>query len=234
MNSAATAPMPGKAGTITTSCRNIRAIDNAAVAGGCGDRQGPPPLLGTGRSRCRATEATGARLRSVSRVNGHRTLLLLRHAKSDYPAGVADHDRPLAPRGIREAGLAGDWLRTNAPAIDSVLCSTAARARQTLARTGIDAPTRYSERLYDAVPGAVIEEINTVGDEVKTLLIVGHEPTMSGVALALAGADATDDTVAERVAAKFPTSGIAVLAVPCAWENLEPGRAALVGFEVPR
>ena len=53
----------------------------------------------------------------------YRTLLLLRHAKSDYPAGVADHDRPLAPRGVREAGLAGDWLRAHAPAVDAVLCS---------------------------------------------------------------------------------------------------------------
>ena len=40
----------------------------------------------------------------------HRTLLLLRHSKSDYPQGVADHERPLAPRGEREAALAGDWL----------------------------------------------------------------------------------------------------------------------------
>lgn len=167
----------------------------------------------------------------MCRVNVLRTLLLLRHAKSDYPDGVADHDRPLAPRGIREAGLAGDWLRANVTTVDAVLCSTSTRTRQTLARTGINAPTRYAERLYGAAPGTVIEEINTVGDEVKTLLVVGHEPTMSGLALVLAGADGT---VAERIAAKFPTSAIAVLAVPCGWEDLEPGAAALVGFEVPR
>ena len=71
---------------------------------------------------------------SLTRVSGpQHTLVLMRHAKSDYPPGVADHDRPLAPRGIREAGLAGDWLRANTPAIDAVLCSTATRARQTLA-----------------------------------------------------------------------------------------------------
>ena len=83
----------------------------------------------------------------------------MRHAKSDYPAGVADHDRPLAPRGIREAGLAGDWLRANVLTIDAVLCSTATRARQTLDNTGIEAPVRYSERLYGATPGTMIEEI---------------------------------------------------------------------------
>ena len=69
-----------------------------------------------------------------------RTLVLMRHAKSDYPDGVTDHDRPLAARGDREAGLAGDWLRETAPTIDAVLCSTATRTRQTLERTGIVAP----------------------------------------------------------------------------------------------
>jgi len=167
-------------------------------------------------------------------MNDQRTLLLMRHAKSDYPEGVADHDRPLAPRGIREAGLAGDWLRANAPTIDAVLCSTATRARQTLDNTRIDAPVRYSERLYGATPGTMIEEISETTDAVATLLVVGHEPTMSGLALILADDDGTDTAVVERISAKFPTSAIAVLAVPGAWKGLEPGRAALAGFEVPR
>src|SRR6476659_7642568 len=91
----------------------------------------------------------------------YRTLMLLRHAKSDYPTGVADHERPLAPRGEREAGLAGDWLRAHAPAVDAVLCSTATRTRETLARTRIEAPVNYVDRLYDATTGAMIEEINS-------------------------------------------------------------------------
>lgn len=169
----------------------------------------------------------------MAAVKDQRTLLLMRHAKSDYPPGVADHDRPLAPRGVKQAGLAGDWLRANAPAIDAVLCSTATRARQTLANTGIDAPVRYSERLYGATPGTMIEEINTVGEEVETLLVVGHEPTMSALALGLAG-NGTNAPAAQRISAKFPTSAIAVLTVPSGWEDLELGRAALIGFEVPR
>jgi phosphohistidine phosphatase len=167
-------------------------------------------------------------------VTGQRTLLLMRHAKSDYPPGVVDHDRPLAPRGIRQAGLAGDWLRASAPTIDGVLCSTATRARQTLLNTGIDAKVRYSERLYDATPGTVIEEINTVDDEVSTLLVVGHEPTTSALALALADDRSSDIAAAERICAKFPTSAIAVLTVSCGWKDLELGTASLIDFEVPR
>ena len=158
----------------------------------------------------------------------------MRHAKSDYPAGVADHERPLAPRGIREAGLAGDWLRANVPTIDGVLCSTATRARQTLARSGIDAPVRYSERLYGATPGTMIDEISETADAIATLLVIGHEPTMSELALTLADDDGTDAAVVERISTKFPTSAIAVLTIPGAWKGLEPRRAALTGFEVPR
>jgi phosphohistidine phosphatase len=167
-------------------------------------------------------------------MTGQRTLLLMRHAKSDYPDGVADHDRPLAPRGIRQAGLAGDWLRANVPAIDGVLCSSATRARQTLANTRIDAPVRYSEGLYGASPGTMIDEISATADTVATLLVIGHEPAMSALALRLAGADGTDAAAAERISAKFPTSAIAVLTVPSAWKGLEPGLAALTGFQVPR
>ena len=111
--------------------------------------------------------------------DSYRTLLLLRHAKSDYPPGVVDHDRPLAPRGMREAGLAGDWMRAHAPAVDAVLCSTATRARGTLERTRIDAPVEFVDRLYDAAPGTVIDVINGVRSrfdfDVRTLLVIGHE-----------------------------------------------------------
>jgi len=164
----------------------------------------------------------------------HRTLVLLRHAKSAYPDGVADHDRPLASRGIREAALAGEWLRANVPAIDSVLCSTATRARETLAHTGINAPVRYVDRLYGATPGTVIEQVNQVSDETNTLLVVGHEPTISELAIILAGSEGTDAAALEQISVKFPTSGIAALRVAGRWQQVEPHGAALVAFHVPR
>ncbi|GFG75098.1 SixA phosphatase family protein [Mycobacterium botniense] len=163
-----------------------------------------------------------------------RTLALLRHAKSAYPEGIVDHERPLAPRGVRQARLAGDWLRANLPVIDHVLCSTATRARQTLEYTGVDSPVHYSERLYGTTAATVIEEIHTVDDGVMTLLVVGHEPVISEVAVRLAGAGGTDTAAVERISAKFPTSAIAVLRIGCSWERLEPGGATLINFHVPR
>ncbi len=164
----------------------------------------------------------------------YRTLLLLRHAKSDYPAGVPDHERPLAARGRREAELAGDWLRAHTPAVDAVLCSTATRTRQTLERTRIEAPVTYADRLYDATPGAVINEINGVEPEVETLLVIGHEPAMSSVALGLATPDGSNTTAAEHISTKFPTSAIAVLRTAEPWDRVTLSSAALVTFHVPR
>lgn len=163
-----------------------------------------------------------------------RTLLLLRHAKSDYPDGVADHDRPLASRGVREAALAGDWIRATVGTVGLVLCSTATRTRQTLAHTGLDADVRYDDALYDSSPGTVLRLVNGVPDDVATLLVVGHEPTMSMTALGLADVGRSDPDAVERISLKYPTSSIAVLRTAQPWHRLEVHTADLVGFEVPR
>ena len=162
-----------------------------------------------------------------------RTLVLLRHAKSDYPDGVADHERPLAPRGIREAALAGDWIRANVGKVDAVLCSTATRTRETLARTGIEADIRYEDSLYDSRPSTVVNLVNGIGEDVKTLLVVGHEPTMSSLAFALAGID-SDPDAHERITQKYPTSAMAVFETQMPWPHLGLGGATLVDFHVPR
>ena len=63
---------------------------------------------------------------------GHRRLILTRHAKSDWDDPLlADHDRPLNARGRRSARLLGDWLASRGYEPEEVLCSTAARCRQT-------------------------------------------------------------------------------------------------------
>lgn len=173
----------------------------------------------------------------MSHASPPRTLILLRHAKSDYPPGVDDHGRPLAARGRREAGIAGRWLHAEFPVIDAVLCSTAVRTRQTLSRADLAVPAaavRYVERLYGATPGAVIAEINAVPETAATLVVIGHEPAISQVALGLADPATSDRDAADRIATKFPTSGIAVLTVPCPWSRLELGGATLTRFHVPR
>lgn len=161
-----------------------------------------------------------------------RTLILMRHGKSGYPEGVADHDRPLAPRGQREAALAGDWLREQQPAVDAVLCSSATRTRETLAATGITAPVSYEQAIYDASPHTLIELIQLADDSVDTLLLVGHSPGMPWTAWELAAN--RDSDAAEQLSAKFPTSALAVIEFDRPWAAADPGTGTLVRFHVPR
>lgn len=158
-----------------------------------------------------------------------RTLILLRHGKSDYPLGVADHERPLNKRGRRQAALAGDWIRGDGLEVDAVLCSTATRTRLTLERTGIDAPTQYVSDIYGGTPTDLLEAIRVhAPSDAQTLLMVGHFPGMPETALALD----TSGTI-ER----FPTSAYAEVRVSVEWDRIgldvDPD-ARLVALRIPR
>ncbi|MFQ6329739.1 SixA phosphatase family protein [Nocardia sp. CWNU-33] len=161
-----------------------------------------------------------------------RTLILMRHGKSAYPDGVADHERPLAARGEREAGLAGQWLRDTQPPIDAVRCSTATRTRETLAAAGIDAPVVYESGIYEASPRTLIELVQLSDDAVSTLLVIGHAPGMPWTAWELAGN--RDSMQAVELSRKFPTSALAVLEFDRPWADVDPGTGELVRFHIPR
>lgn len=114
-----------------------------------------------------------------------------------------------------------------------MLCSTATRTRETLARTGIESDIRYEDSLYDSRPGIVVDLVNGVDEDVTTLLVVGHEPTTSSLAFALADPSSDADALM-RMTQKYPTSAIAVLTTQLPWAQLELGGATLVDFHVPR
>ncbi|MER5840236.1 histidine phosphatase family protein [Streptomyces prasinus] len=166
-----------------------------------------------------------------------RRLVVLRHAKSAWPEGVPDRDRPLAARGERDAPAAGRALAGTVGPPGLVLCSTAVRARRTweLAAAEWDAPppVRYEPRLYAAGVPELLAVVREVPADVGTLLLVGHNPGLADLVLALAG-DGADDTL-DRVRAKFPTSAVAVLSWRgTAWRDLAPGAALLTAMTVPR
>ncbi|KPI11142.1 putative phosphohistidine phosphatase, SixA [Actinobacteria bacterium OK074] len=166
-----------------------------------------------------------------------RRLVVLRHAKSAWPDGVPDHERPLAPRGRRDAPVAGGALAAADLLPDLALCSTAVRARQTwelaAGQWGTPPPVRLDERLYGADVPELLAAVREVPDRVGTLLLVGHNPGLEDLVLDTAG-DGVGDTL-DRVRLKFPTSAIAVLAwYGASWHDLAPGAALLTDVTVPR
>jgi phosphohistidine phosphatase len=168
-----------------------------------------------------------------------RRLILLRHAKSAWPDDVADHERPLAPRGRRDAPAAGKWLRKSEHVPDRVLCSTARRARETwqLAeeKLGAHPQTTFEDRVYGAASTQLLDLARQISADVRTLLIVGHDPAMQELTLELASEE-TGHAGAEalgRVRAKYPTAAIAVLSFSGGWAELGPGQARLADFVAP-
>ncbi len=119
-----------------------------------------------------------------------KTLLVLRHAKSAYPEGVADHERPLAERGERDAAAAAHWLHEHGLRPEVVVCSTATRTRQTWERL---APhfaepgpaVRFDERVYEAPASRLATLLRETDPAVGCVLLVGHNPGCEDLVLAL-------------------------------------------------
>lgn len=121
--------------------------------------------------------------------------MLLRHAKSDWPDGVPDHERPLASRGRRDAPTMGRWLRAEGHVPDHVVCSTALRTRQTweLVQPELHtAPsTVFEPRVYAASVRQLAEVVGSAPEAARTLLLVGHNPGIEEFAVTLAAANAS-------------------------------------------
>jgi phosphohistidine phosphatase len=164
-----------------------------------------------------------------------RSLHLLRHAKSswDNPA-LSDDDRPLAPRGRRAAKLIASHLRREEIEPALVLCSSAARARETLA--GIeqalgDGPDVLIEReLYGASEDELLDRLRAVPDTVESVMLIGHNPSLQDLALTLA----RSGPALEKVELKYPTAALATLVFEGSWRELGPGGAELQAFVRPK
>ncbi|MGJ4856058.1 histidine phosphatase family protein [Labrys sp. La1] len=164
-----------------------------------------------------------------------KRLMLLRHAKSDYPAGVSDHERPLAPRGQRDAPRMGREIARRSLLPDHVIASTARRTRETLTliEGSLGPHTLHFERaIYEAPPEAILRVIRTVAPEIGTLLVVGHNPGLEQVAAFLTrGAG----TVADPLSGKFPTAALAVLDFEIGdWNEIAGHQGSLALFLTPK
>jgi phosphohistidine phosphatase len=163
-----------------------------------------------------------------------RRLLLLRHAKSSWAdPGARDHDRPLNERGRNAAPRMGDYLRREELLPDLVLCSSARRTCETVARLDLPDTTtiEVSHDLYLAHPETVVDLVRAVDDGIATLMVVGHNPTTHEVALDLANAGDADALA--RVARKFPTGALAVLTIDGGWAAVGTGVGSLERFVTP-
>jgi phosphohistidine phosphatase len=152
-------------------------------------------------------------------LKGH-TLILLRHAKSDWSVDAPDIERPLAKRGRRQAPEAGRWLAANVDSIDLAVVSPASRTRSTWDLVAAELTTppqqRLDDRVYAASDDELLDVVRDLPDDAETVVLVGHNPGLEDLVSLLTGEQA-----------QMTTSALAVISVPGAWSSAAPHGCAL-------
>lgn len=160
-----------------------------------------------------------------------KTLLILRHAKTQSDAPAGDRARELTERGYRDAVAMGAHIQNLIGTPDAIITSDATRARQTaeIVAAAIDfaAPLTMEPRIYAADPDTLLAVVRRIPDEVQMAMIVGHNPGFEELAAALAGKP--EDGV------RLPTSGLAVLEFNVdGWDAVRAGAGRLREVTTPR
>lgn len=166
-----------------------------------------------------------------------RALHLLRHAKSSWDdPTLADRDRPLAPRGRRAGRAIAGWVREQGVAPDLVVCSPAARTRETLELVAAGFPAgqppriEYEAAIYGASADGLLEVLRRLPAEGRAVMLVGHQPAIQDLALLLVAGD----TGRDRLTGKLPTGALATFSIPVPWAEVAVGCARLTAYVKPR
>jgi phosphohistidine phosphatase len=166
-----------------------------------------------------------------------KTLTLLRHAKSGWDDPIArDFDRPLNPRGRRAARTVAAEMRRLGLRFDRVVASPARRVVETLDQVAqVFGPLEpaYDQRAYLATPETLIELVRETPEEAGRLLLVGHNPGLESLALALTGGRGSP--LRDEIALKYPTATVAEIALPAErWRDVREGSGEISRFIRPR
>ena len=160
-----------------------------------------------------------------------KTLLILRHAKTQSDAPAGDHARELTERGHRNAAAMGAHIHSLIGTPDAIITSDATRARQTaeIVAAAVDfaAPLTMVPQMYAADLDTLLGMVRRIPDEVRTAIIVGHNPGFEELAAALAGN--------AESGVRLPTSGLAVLEFDAeGWDAARAGAGRLREVATPR
>lgn len=157
-----------------------------------------------------------------------KTLILMRHAKSDWSTGQPDIERPLNARGQRSALALGDWLRAQGHLPDEILCSSSQRTQETCDGLKLSMTPTLMRRLYHAEAAEMADVLRwATGDQV---LMLGHNPGIAEFAFRLC-----DDIPAHPDFARYPTCATLVIRFDIdTWQELEMESGTVIDFAVPR
>jgi phosphohistidine phosphatase len=171
-----------------------------------------------------------------------KTLILMRHAKSDWSQDeLSDFGRPLNKRGRRAASVMAAYLSRQGLVPDYALVSSSVRTRETWERMSGDfsaAPPPHDLRrdLYLARPRTILEAINSLSEMYKRVLVLAHNPGIEQCAGLLAAPEqnSAGEAALASLRAKFPTAGAAIFRLPdTPWAEIRFGTGELLEFAAP-
>ncbi len=160
-----------------------------------------------------------------------KTIFFIRHAKSSWEdMSLRDRDRPLNPRGLRDAPFMAKLLKAKTPQIDKLISSPANRAFTTASyfaeAYGLDQEQIQVENaIYEASTLDVMNIINALDDSLNTVLVFGHNPTFTSLA----------NMFSQQYIPNVPTCGIVeIRSGASAWKDLDQDNSALINFHYPK
>jgi phosphohistidine phosphatase len=170
-------------------------------------------------------------------MDQRRTLLVLRHAQTeDVRPGSKDSERRLTPDGERRALEVGDYLRAEGITVDTVLCSSAARARQTLEllklgdQLNLDR-VEIADRFYNAGGDTLINAVRELPDDCHAALLIGHAPGAPGLVHEMTDPATSRPEAVSAIESRFPAAALAQLEFEGDWSEIDGG--SLVSVRMP-
>ena len=162
-------------------------------------------------------------------------LHLLRHAKSSWKGDIEDHQRQLSKRGRETATVIGQHLPGAIGTVDLVLCSSAARTRETLelalARFRPQPRCLVEDGLYLADCSKLIERLKVLDDDTGNVLLIGHNPGLRELSVALA--EPHSPWFSSVANGKFPTLARASFQIDTRWSGIGDTKHRLVDYVTP-
>jgi len=157
-----------------------------------------------------------------------KTLYLVRHAQASDSVSP-DLIRPVVANGMIEAARMGRHLASKMQGIDLILTSHAERTQMTAQvfceQLGIDNQiVKVIEDLYESSPNHYLVAVNTISDDIESVMIVGHNPSISYLAEYLTG----------EAIGSMPTSAVVGMTIEnFTWKNLPKKCGQLTFYDSP-
>ncbi len=176
-----------------------------------------------------------AKKKKIKEEKPVKTVLLMRHGKSDWEEGISDFDRPLAKRGIGDVPLLGRFLLKTKKVPSVIISSPAKRAKETselLARAcRYKSDIRYSDSIYENSSGEIMKLLQKLDDSIESVMVIGHNPAIEEATKKLC----FRELKSLENGIKFPTGAIVCLGAEIeSWSELYPGNCSIYWFVVPR